>query len=105
MHKWLYNSKLPKWLKILIYIVLTLTLIYWLGLLVYKFLEAIRKFIHWASEQRNWWTFLTCILILGIGSLLLAQFVFGLDPFGKVTQWFVNCFNNMRQLIGGKIAG
>lgn len=105
MCRFVYNSNLPKWLKILIYIAITITLVYWLGLLVYEFLEALRKLLHWTSEQRNWWTFLTCIFILGIGSLLIAQFALGLDPFGKIVKWFIDRWNDLRQLIGDKIAG
>ena len=83
----LYKSQLPKWLKILIYVVLTLTLIYWLGLLIYKFLEYLRRFIHWASEKRNWWTFLFSVFLVLVGSFIMAQFVLGLDPWGKFVDW------------------
>lgn len=90
--KWINNSQMPKWLKIILYTLLTITLVYWLILFIYKFLELLRIVIHWCSDKRNWWTFVGCILILGVGSLLLAQFVFGLDPFGKLLNWVLEKF-------------
>lgn len=104
MYKWVANSHIPKWLKILIYIVVTLTLVYWLGLLVYKFFEALRKFLHWATDKHNWWTFLMCIFILLLGSLLIAQFLLGLDPIGKAAEFIVDKWNNLRDTIGNIIS-
>lgn len=105
MYKLITNSAMPKWLKVLLNILLTITIIYWLCYSIYKLLDFIRIFLHWASDKRNWWTFLMCLFILGIGSLLLAQFVFGLNPFGKTVQWFIDIFYNTRKIVGGKIAG
>ena len=96
MYKIINNSKMPKLLKVLAYILLTLSLVYLIGLVLYKILEALRKFIHWVSEKRNCWTFLVCLLILGVGILLAAQFYFNLDPIGKVINWFKMNINEFR---------
>lgn len=103
MHVWVSNSQLPKWLKVVIYTLLTITLVYWLGYAIYKILETTRKVLHWATECRNWWTFLICILILGVGSLLMAQYYFDLDPLGKLAAWAVLQWDNLRNAIASKI--
>ncbi len=104
MYKLLRDSSLPKWLKWLLYIVITITCIYWLGVMLYKLLEALRKFLHWASDKRNWWTFLTCIFILLIGSLLISQFALGLNPFGKFINWIVNQWTEFRNWLGSIVS-
>ncbi len=103
MYKLVRESSIPKWLKWLINITLTITCIYWLGYFIYKILESVRRFIHWVSEKRNWWTFLMCLLILGIGILLAAQFYFELDPVGKAIDYIVEQFNNLRDNIANLI--
>lgn len=70
---------------------------------IYKILEAIRKFVHWVSDKHNWWTFLMCVFILAIGSLLLAQFYFDLDPFGQFANSVVEKWNEFRDFLRGLI--
>ena len=105
MYKLVKNSNMPNYLKFLINALLTITCVYWIGYFTFKILDTIRKFIHWVSEARNWWTFLICILILGIGILLAAQFYFDLDPVGKtidkIVEWFKNFRNDLANIIGG----
>lgn len=98
MYRLVRNSNIPKILKLLIYILLTLSCIYWIGWFVYKFLSITRKIIHWCSDERNWWTFIVCILILVIGSLIIAQFFLGLQPFERFIQWIVDLWNDFIDL-------
>lgn len=100
MYRYLNEKNLPKWLKYLLYVVLTLTLVYWLGILIYKILEAFRKFLHWASEKRNYWTFLFSVFIVLLGSLIMAQCVLGLDPLGKLANYIVEMWENIKNSIG-----
>lgn len=100
-----WYSNLPKWLKILLLIISLITLVYWLGLMLYKILNAIRVIGAFIFEKRNYWTFLTCILILITGALILAQFYFNLDPVGKIANWFNNNFSNLREIVGDTIKG
>lgn len=90
-----HKSGLPKWLKVLIYIFLTITIVYWLCILIYKTLELFRFCIHWATDKGNWWLTLSISLIALIVCLCLAQFVWGLNPFGNILEWIVNTFNNV----------
>lgn len=80
-------NKLPKWLRVLIFVLSLITIVYWLGVAIYKLLCLIRVIGAFIFEERNYWMFLCCILILIIGSLLIAQFSLGLDPFGKFVEW------------------
>ena len=90
-------QRLPKWLRIVIIILSIVTLIYWACWLVYKFLKYLRVFLHWATDSRNWWTFIVCLLILLIGSFIVSQFVLGLDPIGQFVKWLSNLFNSIKE--------
>lgn len=100
MYRYLHKSNIPKWLKIIFYILLSITLIYWIIWLIYKGLEYTRKFLHWTTEPRNWWTFLVSILLVLVGSFLMAQFVLGLDPIGKLTKYITEIWGNIINNIG-----
>lgn len=105
MYRLINNATIPKALKVLLYILLTLTCIYWISIMTYKILELLRKSLHWCSEKRNWWTFVVCIAILAIGSLLIAQYLLDLDPIGKVVNWVVTNINEFRNKLGNIIIG
>lgn len=104
MYKLLRESNMPKWLKWLLYIVITITCIYWLGIMLYKLLEILRKFLHWCSEKRNWWTFLMCVFIVVIGSLIVAQCFLKLNPFGNFANWIVSKWNSFRNWLGSIVS-
>ena len=74
-------------------------------MLVYKILELIRRFVHFVSDKRNWWTFVCCVFILLIGTFVVAQFVLGLDPFGKFINSIKEMIDNIRNSIGEAIKG
>lgn len=97
MYRWLHNATMPKFLKVLLYILLTITCIYWILIATYKLLEIIRICIHFISDKRNWWTYVTCLLILGIGVLLAAQFLLGLDPIGKMIESIKTAFDDFKR--------
>ena len=98
-------SRLPKWLRIVLIVLSILTIVYWLGVVIYKILCGVRIFGEFIFNKRNYWTFLTCIAILLIGTLLVSQFALGLDPIGKAYQYILDQFNNLREIIGNKIRG
>lgn len=92
-------SRLPKWLRVVLLTLSILTVVYWLGFLIYKLLCAVRVIGAFIFDKRNYWTFLICIVILLVGSLLMAQFYFGLDPFGKMAAWFVQKWDEFREIL------
>ena len=105
MYRLINNSNIPKVIKWLLYILLTITMIYWIIILSYRILEIIRRTVHFVSEKRNWWTFVCCIFILLIGTFLVAQFVLGLDPMGKFITSVNEMIDNIRNNLGNIIKG
>ena len=105
MYRIIRNSNIPKVIKWILYILLAITMIYWIIMLVYKILELIRRFLHFISDKRNWWTFVGCIIILLIGTFLVAQFILGLDPIGKFITSVNEMINNIRNNLGNIIKG
>ena len=99
-------NKLPKWLRVVLIFVSIITLVYWIGFIIYKLLSAVRVIGAFIFESRNYWTFLCCILILVVGSLLVAQFFLELNPFGEITEWGRSQITNLRDsfisMIGGE---
>lgn len=91
--------KLPKWLQVVLLTLSIITVVYWLGFVVYKLLCAIRCIGAFIFEKRNYWTFLVCILILLIGTFIVAQFILGLDPWGHFSNWVVDRFNELKGFI------
>ena len=100
-----WYDKFPRWLKIVLLIVSIITMVYWLGFMVYKILCAIRVIGAFVFEKRNYWTFLCCLLILVLGGLLLAQYYFNLDPFGKIVEQISDLIQSIRDSIGNSIKG
>lgn len=96
MYRLIRNSNMPTAIKWILYILLAITMIYLIIILTYKILEYTRRFMSFVSEKRNWWTFVCCILILLIGTFIVAQFVLGLDPFGKFINSIIEKINEIK---------
>ena len=71
----------------------------------YKLLDLLRRFLHFVSDKKNWWTFVCCVGILLIGTFIVAQFVLGLDPMGKFINSIKETIDNIRNSIGEAIKG
>lgn len=98
-----FFSRLPKWLRVLLIIASIITLVYWLGFIVYKTLSAIRVVGSFIFEKRNYWTFIGCIVILLIGTLVVAQFWLGLDPIGHLQDFVLEKFELIKEWISNQI--
>ena len=105
MYRIISNSNIPKVIKWILYVLLAITMIYWIIILSYRILEIIRRTVHFVSEKRNWWTFVCCIFILLIGTFIVAQFWLGLDPMGKFINSIKEMIDNIRNSIGNAIKG
>ncbi|MGE4321055.1 MAG: hypothetical protein AB7E61_06385 [Acholeplasmataceae bacterium] len=86
------GQRLPTPLKVLYWIVLTLTLVYWLVRLSSWLFEAIRKVGEFVFTKNNYYVLLLALFIVLLGGLLFAQFYFDLDPIGKFIQWLQSLF-------------
>lgn len=100
-----WYNRLPSAIRFILLVFSIITLVFWLGVFVYKIIDTARKLIHWLTDSRNWWTFVVCILILGIGILLASQFVFNLDPVGKVVNWFNETKDGVKEWLINLIEG
>ena len=89
-----WYSGLPKWLKAILLIISIVTVVYWFGFIVYQILKAIRCVGAYIFDKNHYWTFIICIFLIAISALLLAQFYFNLDPFGKFIDWLTNLFDS-----------
>lgn len=81
---------LPKPLKVVYYIVLWATLLYVLFRIIEWTLIKIQVIGSFIFEKRNYWTAVWVLFILAVGSILIAQFWYGLDPFGNTIEWITN---------------
>lgn len=99
------GDKMPKPIRVIYYVLLAITLVYWAYRLIALTLDLIQKIGLFIFEKRNYYTFVICLIILGVGILLASQFIFDLDPFGKLVNWIVNKWNDFRawcvKIIGG----
>lgn len=101
MYHLINNSKMPKWIKVVFNVVLTLALFYLIGLLIYWIFEGLRLVLHFMTTKGHWWFMLLMLFICGVCILLAGQFYFNLDPFGKIADFFVNTFYNAKETIIG----
>ena len=105
MYRLIWKSKIPRIIKCLLYVLLTITIIYWIIIMAYKLLDLMRRFLHFVSDKKNWWTFVCCVCILLIGTFIVSQFVLGLDPVGKFINSIKEMIDNIRNAIGEAIKG
>jgi hypothetical protein len=103
MFKLLNSSEsLPKWFKVVVKTLLIITVIYWLAILVYKIVDGVRAFLHFISSKNNWWMFMVCMVVMAVVWLLLAQYYFGLDPFGKFEAWILENVEDFKKWFDSK---
>lgn len=95
IRKNLFQS-LPKWLRIILIILSIITVIYWAILLIYKILKINRIIMEYVFKKDHYWTFVICLIMILISALLLSQFVFGLDPFGKFINSIIEKINEIK---------
>ena len=93
------GDNLPKPLRIIYYIILVLSGVYIIYRLLEWVLKTIQKIGKFIFDDRTYWAVWICVLILVIGGLLLGQYYFDLDPFGKIAEVFTNFFNQVRETI------
>ena len=94
---------MPKWLKIVLITLSIITVVFWLGFLLYWILEIFRKFLVLISDKKGFWIFIVLFIIFSITVLILMQFVWGLNPFGKLYDNLINLINNIRDMLAEKI--
>ena len=104
MYKFIRQSVMPRWLQILIEVVLTLTVVYWLGYIIYKMIDILRIFLHSMTEKKIWWVSLCIITICAIITLLILEFATDIKPFTHFGAWVVTMYNNVRNSLANLIS-
>jgi len=89
------GNRLPKVLRIMYFIVLFLSMVYFIYRFFEWFLVTVRKFGEWFFRPQNYWAAVMSIGILLIGSFILAQFVLGLDPWGNTIERITNIIESL----------
>ena len=105
MYKMIRESdKLPNWVKIMLDILLTITLVYLIGFMVYKILDVVRLFLNTMTEKKVYWIALGIVTICSIVTLCILEFATDVKPFTIMGEWFVDMFNSFRTGIADIIA-
>lgn len=99
MYKLIKECGMPKWLKVLFNVLLTLTCFYWMGYLIYKILEVVRWFLHNVTEKKMFWCMFLFALIIAIGITLYLQFNTDVKPFTMFWDWLVDIYEQGRNKI------
>lgn len=98
MYSLVHKSKLPSLIKFIIYIILTITIVYWLLYLVYKILDILRALIHLFTDKGHFWFMILFIIALGIGVLFLMEYVIdvGYKPITLGIEWIKEQYEFVR---------
>lgn len=99
MYKLVRECGMPKWLKILINITLTVTCVYWLGYFLYKILDVFRLFFHTMTEPKVFWIGLGILLGSAIITLLILEYNTDIKPFTMMWEWVLRTFDGARDKI------
>lgn len=92
MYKMIKESNMKKGFKVMLYILLTITIIYWFFYVMYRLLEVLRFILHNMTESSHWWFFITLCVIFAIGTLILLQTTTNIKPFTALKNNIVNLF-------------
>lgn len=100
MYKLIREGSMPKFLKVLLYILLTITCVYWIGYFLYKILEFVRICINGiTNEKGRWWFFLLCLVILFVSVCIAMRFNPFLELWNLIKAFFVDMKDNFINLL------
>lgn len=88
---------LPSWLKNILIGISIITMAYWVLWAIYKALDLVRSLLHWFTDERTFNAFLLIVVALSVGAFVYAQFVLGLDPFGKFVEFITPYYEELKQ--------
>ena len=96
---------LPKGLRIVVYVVISVTIVGWILFILAQFIEILRKILHWITDRRIFWVGFYACVILAVGTFLVAQFVLKLGWWEKLMDVFNGWVKSVREMLGDKIRG
>ena len=92
------GCNMPKWLKVVLYVLLSITLVYVIGLVVYKVLEAIRWLLHAMTEKKIWWVSLCIIFILSLIFAIILEKTSDIKPFTSIYERLLSILDSFKNL-------
>lgn len=115
-----WYSNFPKWLKALLLIISLITVVYWVGRLVYYILELVRTLGELAFkglsiaftktgeaifEKGRFYTGISIIVIAVVVCILICEFIFDLGVFELITNWALDVWERFREEMTNLIRG
>lgn len=100
MYRMVRESGIPKFIKLLIYILLTVTCIYWIGYFTYKILETVRICINGITKEKGrWWFFLLCCVMIFVAVCIAMGWNPALELWEKSKVIFEEFRNELAEII------
>lgn len=100
MYKLIRQGSMPKFLKILLYLLLTITCVYWISYFLYKILECVRICINGITKEKGrWWFFLLCLSILLISICIALKFNPILELWDLIKVFFIDMKDSFINLL------
>lgn len=101
------GDRLPRLLRYIYYILLTVTVVYWLYRLIEGLLELVRSIGYGVFElisrigKKIWskdfyYAVVVCLIIVFVALVIIGQYVYDLDLFGAAYEWFLEQSENLR---------
>ncbi len=105
MYKLIRQGNLPNWIKYIMYILLTVTCVYWVGYFLYKILNFIRFVLHTVTTKEHWWFTVFIVIGLAIALLIFMEYNSDTKPITMFIEYLKEFIKNFREKIGNLILG
>ena len=102
LFKKIRESKMPMILKVAIYAVLLVTVVYWALWLAYKVVDVLRALVHTFTDKGHFWFMILFMIGLSIVILVLMEYGLidaGYKPISEVLEWVRNKYEYVRGYI------
>ena len=89
LFKKIHESKMPFILKLILYIVLLITVVYWALWIAYKLIDGVRALLHLFTDKGHFWFMILFMVFLALGAMVVMEYVVdvGYKPISLVLEW------------------
>ena len=105
MYKLIREGNLPNWLKALLYMLLTVSCVYWIGYFLYKILNFIRFILHSVSSKEHWWFTVFISIGVAVAFLLFLEYQTDQKPLTQMLEWLLTNLTEFRNKLADFIKG
>ena len=99
MFKFIRESKMPKWLKFIIYTILIVSVIYWLGYLIYKIVDFLRFFVNSVTDKKMFWVSVGVMIICGIVTLIILEYNTDVKLITDAWEWTKGVYETVKNKV------